>query len=297
MGIIIKKSRDALVINGESLGLYDIPPPQFSHEFAQLLNNPELSDFVIVASNGQELHVHQVILITRWPHFRNIYKSGMIEAQQRRMEIPEPYEVVLALLKYLYSDRLDDDVPWQVVCEVLVVANMYLLNRLKKICCERLYKRHMTVETCGLIFEKAITAEETGLKMLALDFMFRNYGSVLKSEVLLHMSSSVRQEFMEAVPDEAVLEVSSRSSGRSLSVAGKCISSQQIATATMHRPIASAASSTNLSLQPQQQYVLSYSADVHNHQVSQASLGYTSTNSAAGVVRIFSSATRISVSL
>lgn len=272
------------MINGESLGLYDIPPPHFSHEFAQLLNNPELSDFVIVPSNGHELHVHQVILITRWPHFRNIYKSGMIEAQQRRMEIPEPYEVVLALLKYLYSDRLDDDVPWQVVCEVLVVANMYLLNRLKKICCERLFKRHMTVETCGLIFEKAIMAEETGLKMLALDFMFRNYGSVLKSEVLLHMPSSVRQEFMEAVPDEAVLEVSSRSSSRSLSVASKCISTQQLAT-TVHRPIASAASSTNLALQPQQQYVLSYSANIHN-QVSQASLGYTSTNGATDVVCI-----------
>lgn len=214
--------RDALVINAESLGLYDIPPPHFSHEFAQLLNNPELSDFVIVPSNGQELHVHQVILITRWPHFRNIYKSGMIEAQRRRMEIPEPYEIVLAFLKYLYSDRLDENEPWHVVCEVLVVANMYLLNRLKKICCERLFRHHMTVESCGLIFEKAIMAEETGLKMLALDFMFRNYGSVLKSDVLLQMPPTIRQEFLEAVPDEAVLEVSNRSSFRTLPPPTKC---------------------------------------------------------------------------
>ncbi|KAI8393521.1 uncharacterized protein BYT42DRAFT_488957 [Radiomyces spectabilis] len=200
--------RDALIINGESLGLYDILPLQVSHEFAQLLNNPELSDFMIVPANGQPLHVHQVILITRWPHFRNMYKSGMIEAQQRRMEIPEPYEVVLAFLKYLYSDQLDENEPWQVVCEVLVIANMYLLNRLKKICCERLYRQHLTVESCCLIFEKAILAEETGLKLLTLDYMFRNYGSVLKSNLLYQMPKEVRQEFLEAVPDEAVLEVS-----------------------------------------------------------------------------------------
>ncbi|KAI9319472.1 BTB/POZ protein [Dichotomocladium elegans] len=203
--------RDAWVINAETLGLYDIPPPHFSHEFAQLLNNPELSDFVIVPSSGPELHVHQVILITRWPHFRNIYRSGMIEAQERRMEILEPYETVLALIKYLYSDRLDDDVSWQVVCQVLVVANMYCLNRLKKLCCERLYRQHMSVESCGLIFEKAILAEEAGLKMLALDFMFRNYGSILKSDVLLNMPAAVRQAFMEQVPDEASLQVIRRS--------------------------------------------------------------------------------------
>ena len=236
------------MINAESLGLYDIPPPNFSHEFAQLLNNPELSDFVIVPSNGQELHVHQVILITRWPHFRNIYRSGMIEAQQRRMEIPEPYEIVLAFLKYLYSDRLDENEPWHVVCEVLVVANMYLLNRLKKICCERLFRRHMTVESCGLIFEKAIMAEETGLKMLALDFMFRNYGSVLKSDVLLQMPLAVRQEFMEAVPDEATLEVSRSASSivpRTLPSPTKCLTASS--SSTSHNTIISNTSTSTTS--------------------------------------------------
>ncbi|CEP13651.1 hypothetical protein [Parasitella parasitica] len=207
--------RDALVINGETLGLYDIPPLSISCEFSRLLNNPELSDFVIVPSNGQELHVHQVILITRWPHFRNIYESGMMESRQRRMEIPEPYEVVLAFLKYLYNDRIDESESCDIVCQVLALANMYLLNRLKKICCERLYRQHLTIETCGLIFEKAITAEEVGLKLLTLDFMFKNLGYVLKSNTLLQMSPMVRMEFLEAVPEDAVLEVHRRSTRNS----------------------------------------------------------------------------------
>ncbi|SAL98698.1 hypothetical protein [Absidia glauca] len=199
--------RDALVINGESLGLYDIPPAQCNNEFGQLLNNPELSDFTIVAADGQELHVHQVILITRWIYFRNMYKSGMMETQQRRMEISEPYPVVLALLKYLYTDQLAMEEPWQVVCDVLVMANMYLLHRLTKICCQRLYERHLTIESCTTIFEKAIMAEEVGLKSLVLEFMFAHYGVLIKAGLLNELSSFARQEFSTCIPEEAVLHV------------------------------------------------------------------------------------------
>ncbi|KAI9299559.1 BTB/POZ protein, partial [Cunninghamella echinulata] len=197
--------RDALIINGETLGLYDIPPISCSNEFGQLLNNPELSDFVIVPANGQELHVHQVILITKWPHFRHMYRSGMTESQQRRMEISEPYEVVLAFLKYLYSDQLDEEEPWQVICDVLVMANMYLLNRFKKVCCQRLYTRHLNIDTCCYIFEKAMMAEEPGLKLLALDFMFQHYGAILKLDLLHQISGFARQEFYKCIPYEASL--------------------------------------------------------------------------------------------
>jgi hypothetical protein len=196
------------LINSECLGLYDIPPPQYSLEFAQLLNDPELSDFVIEPAEGPKIHAHQVILMARWPHFRNIHKSGMIEATRRHLQIPEPHAVVLALLRYFYSDCLDEAEPWDIVADVLVLANMYILTRLKKICCERLYRRHLTVETCGQIFERAIFAQEPGLKALVLEFMFANYGAVLKSNVLVSMSQQAREEFLDAVPQDAVLEVS-----------------------------------------------------------------------------------------
>lgn len=131
----------------------------------------------------------------------------MMESRQRKMEIPEPYPIVLAFLKYLYNDQLDENESCQTICEVLVLANMYLLHRLKKICCLRLYKHHLAIDTCGLIFEKAILAEEVGLKMLCLDFMFKNYGHVLKNNVLVEMSTHARNEFLEAVPDDATLDV------------------------------------------------------------------------------------------
>ncbi|KAI7907203.1 uncharacterized protein BX663DRAFT_495173 [Cokeromyces recurvatus] len=200
--------RDALMIDSETLGLFDIPSslPIYSG-FSKLLNNPELSDFIIVPANGQSFFVHRVILITRWPHFRNMYKSGMIESQQGRMEIPEPYQVVFAFLKYLYNDRLDDTESCDTICHLLILANMYLLNRLKKLCCERLYENHLSVENCGIIFEKAIASEEIGLKTLALNFMFRHLGQILKTDILIEMSPMVRKEFLDAVPEDAVLDI------------------------------------------------------------------------------------------
>lgn len=223
------------MINSESLGLYDIPPTQhISCEFSRLLNNPELSDFVIVPAGGQEFHVHQVILITRWPHFRNIYKSGMMESREKRMEIPEPYEVVLAFLKYLYNDRLDKEESCEVICEVLVLANMYLLERLKKICCERLYREHLNMSSCGYIFEKAMMAEEHGLKMLTLDYMFQHYGQVLKQNIVMEMPLHVRKAFLEAVPNDAVLNVSQHASSLNRVQHLKANASPFLATRKMH---------------------------------------------------------------
>ncbi|KAG0788222.1 hypothetical protein G6F22_007071 [Rhizopus arrhizus] len=200
--------RDALIISSESLGLYDIGDPRPpTTEFIQLLNSPELSDFSVITGDGKEIHVHQVILLSRWPHFRNLHKSGMFESIAKKITIPEPFTVVMAFLKYIYSDSLDTSESWQVVCELLLLSDLYLLHRLKKICCERLYKHHMSVESCGYIFEKAIMTEEIGLKALALDFMFRNYGSFLKTNIFITLPALVQEEFLRAVPDGAVLEV------------------------------------------------------------------------------------------
>ncbi|KAI9249529.1 hypothetical protein BY458DRAFT_483136 [Sporodiniella umbellata] len=200
--------RDALVISSESIGLYDIGASKHpTTEFAQLLNNPDLSDFSVVTEDGLEIYVHQIILLTRWPYFKNMYKSGMFESIAKKITIPEPYDVVMAFLKYIYTDSLEATEPWNIVCELLTLSDLYLINRLKKLCCERLYKRHMSVESCGYIFEKAIMTEETGLKVLALEFMFQNYGSFLKTNIFTTLPVLVQEEFLKAVPDEAVLRV------------------------------------------------------------------------------------------
>lgn len=160
-----------------------------------------------MSTDGQELYVHKIILMTRWPHFRHMAKSGMIEAQQGRMQMDERYPVVLAFLQYLYTDHLVMDVPVDVVCDMLVLANMYILHRLKKLCCQRLYERHLTIDTCTTIFATAIITDEVGLKLLALDFILKHYGALLKADLFDQMETFARLEFLACIPDDTFLQI------------------------------------------------------------------------------------------
>lgn len=198
--------RDALLIHGESLGLYDITEPTCSSEFIQLLDNQELSDFTIVTTEGRAIHAHQVILLTRWTYFSHLLKTGRVKTE-KELIIPEHYDVVILFLKFLYSDCLDEAASWQTICRLLVLSNHYKVHRLKKLCCQRLYKYHMSVDSCGVIFEKALQAEEMGLKSLTLNYMFENYGSILKTNILLSLSPSTRDAFLESVPEGAKLDI------------------------------------------------------------------------------------------
>ncbi|ORE09229.1 galactose oxidase [Rhizopus microsporus var. microsporus] len=225
--------RDALTINCESFGLYDLGEPRLpTTELLKLLNTPEHSDFLIRTGDGKEIYVHQVILLSRWPHFKNMCTSGMFESVTKIIVIPEPFDVVMAFLKYIYGDTLDDSEPWQVLCELLLLANLYQLHRLKKLCCQRLYTHHMSIESCGYIFEKAIMTDEIGLKWLTLKFMFQNYGSFIKSNIFNQLSAIVQEEFVKAVPDEAVLEV-----GRAGYVATKSMSCDRRQTFVIEYPV------------------------------------------------------------
>ncbi|KAI8994784.1 hypothetical protein BDB01DRAFT_846788 [Pilobolus umbonatus] len=199
--------RDALLIHGESLGLYNLSKPK-SSEFAHLLNNSDLSDFTITTAEGKAIYVHQVILLARWPHFKRLSNKKKKEGEgESSLMIPETYEIVMLFLKFLYCDCLEELVSWQIVCKLLVMSNLYKVHRLKKLCCQRLFRNHMTIDSCGVIFEKAIMADETGLKLLALNFMFQHYGSLLKSNVFLALSLSTQEAFLEAVPEGAILEI------------------------------------------------------------------------------------------
>ncbi|KAF9977775.1 hypothetical protein BGZ73_004842 [Actinomortierella ambigua] len=175
--------RDVLSIDVEYLGLFQVPQPNLQLQFGMMLNNPEFSDFTIQSkSSPQKIHVHRMVLTTRWPHFRNLHASGMLESTRGTMVLPEPYQVIYAFLYYLYTDTLDPDLDHTILCEILVMANMYLLERLRKLAAATLHERHLNVDTCVRIFQAACLAQERGLKRLSHEFILRHCGAVMKTE-------------------------------------------------------------------------------------------------------------------
>ncbi|KAF9104946.1 hypothetical protein BGX27_009867 [Mortierella sp. AM989] len=212
--------RDVLSINVEYLGVFQIPPSTLQSHMSLMLNNEEFSDFTIVPQDSsRKIHVHRMILSSRWPHFRNMHASGMIESTKATMVLPEPYPVVYAFLSFLYMDTVDIDLDCTVLCDVMVMANMYLLERLKKLCASILHRHHLQIDTCVRIFQAACVSQEHGLKKLTQEFIFRHCGAVMKTEDWFLMWSqggdgssgeqraAALDEFIEGIPDDAGLEV------------------------------------------------------------------------------------------
>jgi hypothetical protein len=162
-------------------------------------------------------HVHRMVLSSRWPHFRNMHASGMIESTRASMVLPEPYAVVYAFLSFLYTDTVDVDLDYTVVCDVLIMANMYLLERLKKLCTFILHRHHLHVDSCVRIFQAAHVSQEYGLKKLSQEFIFQNCGAVMKTEDWMLMwtlggsegatgeQRAALDEFIDGIPGEASL--------------------------------------------------------------------------------------------
>ncbi|ORX96608.1 galactose oxidase [Basidiobolus meristosporus CBS 931.73] len=199
--------RDLLSLNLESFGIWTIPPSTVNSDFAYLLNEQELSDFQIVTEEGRTLYVHKVILVARWPHFRSLLQSNMSEINGGRMKVEESYPVMHTFLKYIYQDSFDEESPWHITADVLVLAEMYMVHRLKKICANLLYHKHLRVDTCAYIFQQAVMSQEEGLKVLVVEYIFENYGAVMKTSGLLDMPAHIREDFLECVPDDATLTI------------------------------------------------------------------------------------------
>ncbi|OQV06055.1 Galactose oxidase, central domain-containing protein [Cladophialophora immunda] len=140
------------------------------------------------------IHVHKMILQARWPHFKRLYASKMIEYQTSRLHIPEPYSVVRAFLYYLYTDSI---APHPVFCRdltdvagMLVMANLYDMPKLRLLCVNRL-SREIDIEHAAVIWERAGRTEEEWLKQRAARFCMTNFGRIVRTEGFRSLSRSL----------------------------------------------------------------------------------------------------------
>jgi hypothetical protein len=67
-------------------------------------------NFTLAVDDKHEIKVHDWVLYSRWPYFRHLAKSGLVEAKDRRLELPSDSfspPMLDALVKYLYTNQVD----------------------------------------------------------------------------------------------------------------------------------------------------------------------------------------------
>lgn len=154
------------------------------------------------SSTSPPIHVHKMILQARWPHFKRLYASKMLEYQTQRLHIPEPYSVVRAFLYYLYTDSI---APHPVYCRdlthvagMLVLANLYDMPKLRLLCVNRL-SREIDVDHAAIVWERAGRTDEEWLKQRAARFCLMNWGRIVRTEAFRSLSRSSLMELCEVV--------------------------------------------------------------------------------------------------
>lgn len=175
------------------------PDPRYSTNTnaSQLFVSPD-------SATSPPIHVHKMILHARWPHFKRIYASKMIEYQNSRLHIPEPYSVVRAFLYYLYTDSIAPSPYCQNLTNVagmLVMANLYDMPKLRLLCVNRLSKE-IDIEHAAVIWERAGRTEEEWLKSRASRFCMMHWGRIIRTDGFRSLSKQSMVELCEVVDVE-----------------------------------------------------------------------------------------------
>ncbi|XP_023950780.2 speckle-type POZ protein-like [Bicyclus anynana] len=146
----------------------NIPETQLSYDFENMLLTGLFSDVIMKSAEGNEYKVHKAVLASRSVVLKAHFEHSTIECQTNIVESPLEAEVLIEVLKFIYSDKAPrvDEIPER----LLAAADFYQLSRLKSLCEEALHKR-LTVENVIETLQLADLHSAKTLKLLTLEFI------------------------------------------------------------------------------------------------------------------------------
>jgi hypothetical protein len=195
---------------------------------ANALNNRDYSDITFVVE-GEEVHCHKVIVASRCSQFQAMFFSGMKESTQDKIEVPDiRLPIFKLMLEFLYTDTLDirinimggsgsgsgggvegsemeeglstpmsmstststNEVSPNDIVELLGVANLYTLDKLKQICEDQLLK-FVDEENVVVLFQAATLFHAERLRASCFKFLLKRYESYKASKTSTSSMSSM----------------------------------------------------------------------------------------------------------
>jgi hypothetical protein len=129
-------STNSVKIVGNKVKVLDkSPAPKLTFD---RLKHLELSDISIKSEDGIEYKCHKCILMARLEYFRGMLGSGWIEASaSNALFLPINSKILDILMDYIYKDEvpklMTNEEP-EFICQVLVIADQYLIPCLKTYC-------------------------------------------------------------------------------------------------------------------------------------------------------------------
>ncbi|GMH67189.1 hypothetical protein TrST_g14110 [Triparma strigata] len=133
---------------------------------------------------GRLVMANRGILGARSPYFKQmLFDSGMSEStdDSKVIEIPDTsYECFMKVMEYLYTGEVND-IGGDVVVELLITAELYMMVGLKNLCEDKIRDGVDTEGVASLLITSARHGAE-GLKKIAMDFVLEHLEQVKATE-------------------------------------------------------------------------------------------------------------------
>eukprot|EP00392_Amoebophrya_sp_AT5.2_P017105 g17421.t1 len=153
-----------------------------------LLNNAEFSD-VTFTVQGRKIYAHRAILVAQCPHFKALFSAGMKESIEKEIIIEDWGEVAfLALLEWIYTGRVPQDLPVHHMTEVLGLADQYTLDSLQHVC-ENILIHDVEIDNCCHLLKIADRHMAHNLKKHCMSYLLKHFEAVAKTSTFEELSS------------------------------------------------------------------------------------------------------------
>jgi len=111
-----------------------VPQANLHRDLLNLLETGEFADVTFIISETR-IKGHKCILASRSSFFKNMFTVGMRESEESIISVQDiNLPTFMKLLEFIYSDQLNDLESAEQAIDVLVAANKYGLDRLKRLC-------------------------------------------------------------------------------------------------------------------------------------------------------------------
>jgi len=153
------------------------PNSKLGDQLNDAFNSGDFSDVTLMCGE-RNFPCHKIILSARSDVFKAMFShENTKEGQTNQVEITDTDPDTLEqLLKYIYSDKLDCDMP-NLASSLMRAADKYNIPRLKSLC-EEAICNNIEVTNAAEILVLAHMYEASNLKAMAVDFIMSNLSKV-----------------------------------------------------------------------------------------------------------------------
>uniref|UniRef100_A0A0A9GPJ7 BTB domain-containing protein n=1 Tax=Arundo donax TaxID=35708 RepID=A0A0A9GPJ7_ARUDO len=201
---------DIAVIMGTSVSESELvceiqePPSDLQDNLGKLLESKEGAD-VTFEVNGEVFHAHRIVLAMRSPVFKAELYGPMTEKSTRNITVEDMHPAAFrTLLHFIYTDSLpamddfDGDEYNEMVKHLLVAADRYAMERMKKLC-ETILSKKLDVESVATTLAVADQHHCSKLKDVCIQFInsSNRMDDVVASQGYQHLKRACPSVFVD----------------------------------------------------------------------------------------------------